>query len=214
MTEPVISAYRSLPEALKQWSDWIMESGTPFCAGFPNRSVMAAIQDMRLTESGEIEPQPGVCPFCKHKGPARRVRDLQSHIRQRHPERYRETAAGRQSRTPVYYSADDHPVAEAVEAAIVVIGRSRPDLYHVIIADHLGLVPKYRTGWDQKRWQNMDHYQRVAWRAGDTEEAYKKRLSFEMGISLSKFYRLREQAHTAVGLYLDLKRERIIVERA
>lgn len=208
MTEPVISAYRSLPEALRQWSNWVMDSGTAFCAGFPKRSVVAVIESLRLTEHGEIENKPGICLYCRT---GNTVRDLPSHIRQRHPERYQESARGSASRASRYYSADDHPVAEAVEDAIVVIGRTRPELYHVIIADTLGLVPKYKTGWDQKRWSNMDHYQRVRWHEGDREEGYKKRLASEMGIGLSKFYRLREQAHTAIGLYLDLRRERYII---
>lgn len=205
MSVAEVTAFDTLDAALEEWARWAIDSGTAFCAGFPKRSVVAAISDLHLSEYGCIKPKPGVCPFCKS---GKTLVDLQAHIRSRHPERYRETANGRQTRTPAYYSADDHPLAEAVESAIVYIGRTRPDLYHVIVADRLWIVPSFRTGWDQKWMRNFESYRYMPQRmfSGESEAEHKKRMATAMGMSLAKFYRLREQAHVAVGVALDLNR--------
>lgn len=211
------SAYTQVPAALDQWAKWALDTNTAFCAGFPKRSIVAAIADLHLSEYTEVPAKPGVCPYCRQDekgGKPKTVADLPTHIRSRHPELHRYTAQGRQTRSVSYYSPEDHPLAEAVEAAVVFIGKTRPELYHVVLADRLWIVPKFKSGWDQQRMTSFDHYVYMpqhVW-SGESEAQHKARIAFRMGMSLAKFYRLREQAFTALGVFLDLNRRYNIVE--
>lgn len=207
MIQAGISMHENLDRALEAWEEWSDEPVVAV-AGFPRRSIIATISEMHLTERGDIPDRPGKCPFCQKD-----VSDVNWHVMRKHPEHDARTVKGRQTRAARYYSPDDNPVAEAVEAAVVFMGETRPDLYHVLVADRLWLVPRFANEWQKRRLKDPLQFQylrRETWR-GETETDHRLRLARALGMGLTRFFELRAQAKVMVGTYLDLNRRYQII---
>lgn len=189
----IINIYNTVPQALHQWERWAMsDSPAKTVAGFPKESLTEAVRNFHLLEQSKTNTFRRAMQFAST----------------------RQTVKGKQSKIAKRMTTESHPVAEAVESAIVRMREVQPKLYHALLADRLCIVPVYLSGIDKRHQAPPHHYEyrQRRWAEGERETEHKQRMAGWLSMSLAQFYQLCEAYQLYVGTWLDLQDRYEIVE--